>query len=173
MTIHLRPARPEDLPAIRDLQIASWRHAYAGLLPESFLQDEVTEVLGARWAHMPEPHWFVETAWAGETLAGFVSVDRKRGPGAYVDNLHVGRAAQGQGAGRQLMAAAARRLDAEGTRRLWLTVMEGNTGARAFYRRIGGQEGALDQTLLYGQPVSIRPVEWLDLAHLGGLAQPA
>ncbi len=173
MTIRLRPARPEDLPAIRDLQIASWRHAYAGLLPESFLETEVLDVLGERWARMPEPHWFVDTAWIGGALAGFVSVDRNRGPGAYVDNLHVARASQGHGAGRQLMAGAARRLEAEGAGRLWLTVIRENEGARAFYRRIGGQEGALDETLLYGQPVSILPVEWTDLARLGGLTQPA
>ncbi len=162
----IRPAAAADLPAIRDLQIASWQRAYRGILPDAFLAAEVPALLAGRWAALPGPHWIVGTAWRDGALAGFVSVDRDRTGGAYVDNLHVAAAAQGRGVGRALMAAAAGQLAREGHRRLWLTVVRENAQARGFYRRLGGREGPVAEELLYGQPVAAIPVMWRDLGLL-------
>lgn len=165
-----RPATPEDLAAIRDLQIDSWRRAYAGILPDAFLGREVETILGDRWQALPGPHWIVDTMWDGGALAGFVTVDRLKGPGAYVDNLHVVAAAQGRGVGRILMARAARQLAGETVPRLWLTVIRENEKARSFYRGIGGAEGPEQAETLYGQPIVTLPVEWADLPALADLA---
>ncbi len=172
MDIHIRPATQADLGAIRDLQVDSWRGAYRGMLPDSFLQDEVVEVLSGRWAVLPGDSWIVDTAWDGDRLAGFISVDREKGPGAYVDNLHVAARAKGAGVGRRLMANAARALALDGVGRLWLTVIDENTPARGFYRRMGGRELQPFDELLYGQPVTAIPVEWNDLKALAALGGP-
>ena len=166
----LRPATDADLVAVRELQIASWRRAYRGILPDAFLGAPVAKVLADRWAALPGPHWIVETAWDGGRLAGFVSVDRSHDGGAYVDNLHVAAAAQGRGAGRALMASAAATLSAEGHAALWLTVIRENRAARQFYRRLGGVEGAERAETLFGQPIVSLPVTWTDLDRLARCA---
>ena len=170
MSLRIVAARAADLPAIRDLQVASWRRAYRGILPDAFLEDGVVAALSDRWASLPGKAWIVDTAWVGGALAGFISVDRGHGPGAYIDNLHVARDAQGRGVGKALVAGAAATLHGEGVARLWLTVIDRNARARAFYRRLGGAEGAMMPERLYGQPIRALPVEWTDLSALAALA---
>ncbi len=169
MTLELRPAQSGDLPAIRDLQIASWQRAYRGMLGDDFLDSRVPAVLADRWAVLPGPEWLVLCAWGPDGLLGFVSVDRARAGGAYVDNLHVRAVAQGQGIGRRLMAAAARDVLDHGGETLWLTVIRENAPTRAFYRRIGGEEGADQDDCLYGEAIVSLPVRWGDLESLAAL----
>jgi len=164
-----RPVGAADLPAIRDLQIDSWRRTYRGMLPDRFLKDEVEGALGARWAAMPGAAWVVESVWNGSRLAGFIAVDTEVAGGAYVDNLHVADWAQGQGLGRALMVRAAQAVAARGIGAMWLTVMRDNPGSRAFYRRIGGIEGPEQTQDLCGQLVHCLPVRWNDLSELTDL----
>ncbi len=169
MELELRPAQSGDLPAIRDLQIASWQRAYRGMLRDDFLDRQVPAVLADRWAALPGPDWLVICAW-GQGLEGFVSVDRARDGGAFVDNLHVRTEAQGQGVGRGLMAAAARDVLDHGGGALWLTVIRENAPTRAFYSRIGGEEVAELEERLYGEAVATLKVRWVDLGALAALA---
>ncbi len=169
MTFTFAPATPDDLHALRDLHIDSWRRAYRGMVSDAFLKDGVVAALGRRWQSFPEPHWIVETARENGRLAGFVTVDRHKGPGAYVDNLHVAARAQGRGLGRLLMARAAAILAGEGVARLWLTVIRENAQARAFYRAIGGEEGPGQPDDLFGEPIVSLPVAWSDLPALAAL----
>lgn len=171
MAVTLSPARPDDLEPIRDLQIASWQDAYRGLLPDGFLDADVPRILGTRWAKYPGPGWIVTCAREDGRLLGFVTVDRGKGPGAYVDNLHVARAGRGRGIGRRLMADVAAQLAPAGVGRLWLTVIRENSAARGFYRAIGGVEGPQGREELYGQPVVTLPVEWRDLDRLAALGR--
>ncbi|MBR0680116.1 GNAT family N-acetyltransferase [Roseomonas eburnea] len=59
--------------------------------------------------------------------------------GVYVADLYVAPAHRRQGIARALLAAVARAGHAQGARHLWLTAKEGNTGAHAFYRRLGSR----------------------------------
>ncbi|WP_172293921.1 N-acetyltransferase [Pseudoruegeria sp. HB172150] len=170
MPLELRAATTGDLTDIRDLQIASWRRAYKGILSADFLSSTIVDELSTRWSVLPGTGWTVDTAWLGPRLAGFVSVDRNKGAGAYVDNLHVAGWAQGQGVGRALMARAARQLAEEGIGRIWLTVIRENAGARAFYRKIGGVEGPERVENLYGEMVQTYPVEWTESGRLAALS---
>ncbi|MDJ0629037.1 MAG: N-acetyltransferase [Rhodobacter sp.] len=167
----IRPATQADLPAIRDLQIASWRRTYHGILPDTFLGAPVAEVLSRRWSEWPGPDWLIETAWDGAALVGFVAIDRAHAGGAYVDNLHVSAARQGRGIGRRLMSRAAHILARDGHATLWLTVIRENAATRAFYRRLGGTEGPDRHEELYGQPVTTRVIRWSDLPGLACLAE--
>ena len=165
----IRPATEADLAAICALQVSTWRETYRGLLPESFLTDEVERVLGANWASLPGADWIVLTAWKGRDLAGFIAVERSHDGGPYVDNLHVSAAARGQGVARALMAEAAGLLVAEGYDRLHLTVMDGNDRARAAYARLGGVEAPAIVDDLYGIAVRAYPVWWRDLSRLAAI----
>ncbi|MDJ0825477.1 MAG: GNAT family N-acetyltransferase [Rhodobacter sp.] len=167
----IRPATKADLPAIRDLQIASWRRTYRGILSDSFLGDPLAEVLTQRWSASPGRNWLIDTAWDADALTGFVAIDRAHDGGPYIDNLHVAAKAQGRGLGRALMAHAAATLAAEDHRTLWLTVIRENTATRAFYRRQGGAEGPEQAERIYGQPVVSLPVRWSDLPALAGLGR--
>lgn len=162
--IEYRAAQDGEQAAIRDLQIASWRRAYRGMLSDAFLDGAVFDVLDRRWAVLPGPDWMVETAWSGRDLLGFLALQRDHAGGPYVDNLHV--AARGQGIGRQLMARVAGQLAGEGQASMWLTVIRENAPTRAFYAALGGQEGPEQDDLLFGQPLVSLPVRWHDLPGL-------
>jgi ribosomal protein S18 acetylase RimI-like enzyme len=162
----VRPATDADRPAIAELQIASWRTTYAGLLPDDYLGQPVSDDLHANWQGLDRAEGdvlLVAEATAGG-LIGFVYVKDKEGP--YVDNLHVRPDCKGQGIGRALMKAAARALQAQGDRSVWLTVMSGNDDALAFYLALGGEAGEESDHLLYGQKVRHRPIRWNDLGLL-------
>lgn len=168
--IEIRPATASDLLAICDLQIDSWRSTYRGFVTDQFLDVDVENILGAHWAEMPGQRWLVETVWVDNQLGGFIAVESELSCDAYVDNLHVADWAQGQGLGRKLMARAAKAISAQGNVGLWLTVIADNYGSRAFYRRIGGNEGAEMTQDMFGQPVRCLPVRWNNLSKLAQLS---
>jgi GNAT superfamily N-acetyltransferase len=104
-----------------------------------------------------------------ERVVGFASCTRQREPNLLaagysgeVAAIYVLREAQGQGAGRRLMAAMARRLIAEGERSMALWVLEANAPARRFYERLDGRliaerTDGTDREVAYG---------WRDLGLL-------
>jgi hypothetical protein len=47
----IRPARPADAPALAAVHVATWRDAYAGLLPDEFLAPAGDQITRRRcWA---------------------------------------------------------------------------------------------------------------------------
>ncbi|PRX38192.1 Ribosomal protein S18 acetylase RimI [Meinhardsimonia xiamenensis] len=167
----LRSARPQDLTAIARLQAASWRDAYAGLLPAEFLGPSLDERLGAHWARLPGAGWRVELAELGGEIAGFAAARLEaEGPEhSYLDNLHVAPALRRGGVGRILLRHVAARLLESGQRSMHLTVLEGNARARAFYAAMGGREGPLTTDEMHGLTVPVHRVDWDDLADLAGV----
>ena len=149
-----------------DLQIASWRAAYANVLPASFLKEDIKNALNVHWSREPGDNWIVLGAWQGAYLLGFVALDLTHEGGPYIDNLHVSPAAHRRGTGRALMADLARRLIGLKQETCWLTVVESNTRARAFYRALGGVEGPVRGECILGYPVDAYPVRWADMSAL-------
>ncbi|WP_102109222.1 GNAT family N-acetyltransferase [Oceaniglobus roseus] len=161
MSLTVDPARPADLEALSALHTASWRAAYGPLLGQGPLGAPLTEHMARTWASLPEG---VIVARDGDTLAGFLRLKRNQG-WPYIDNLHVDPERRGGGIGRWLMAAAVA-LIPEDEARVWLTVLADNHPARAFYRGLGGTEGARIDEVLLGVPVVTFPVIWTRLAPL-------
>lgn len=142
----VRPARPRDLPAVGRIQAATWRQAYANVLPSDLLDRLEPAGFERSWrASLAEPpsrrhHLLVATA--GAHVVGFTAVGPSQDADAEADDgevlvLAVDPARRGQGHGSRLLNAASDTLrgDGFGQVRLWLGV--GDEDTRAFLGRSG------------------------------------
>ncbi|MCT8158774.1 GNAT family N-acetyltransferase [Pseudoruegeria sp. SHC-113] len=169
--LSLRHATPADFPAIARLQTASWASAYAGLLDDSYITGRMAEDLAGFWARQTQGGVrFQIVAEAGDgRLLGFIALLPKP-DGPYVDNLHVSPDAKGGGVGRALMARAARELLDLGENSLYLTVIDANTAAIAFYEAMGGAASGPFPDAVFDQPVQAYRYDWTDLPALAAKA---
>lgn len=170
----IRPATQADVPAIAAVHVQAWAETYGALLGPDAAAFRTPDQRIAQWAEWLDPGSgsvaFVACD-AGGAVRGFAGAGRVREPGLAVDGeispIYLLRRAQGQGLGRALMGAAARHLMAGGARSGGLRVMDVNEAARAFYRRIGGQEVHDDRTFTFaGRLIHDIAVVWPDLAVL-------
>jgi ribosomal protein S18 acetylase RimI-like enzyme len=139
----IRPARPDEGPAVAAIRVASWREAYAGLAPTSFL------------AAMPadEEHWsavahgeHAETGLivceADDRVVGFACYGAARPPcfdfSCELYAIYFLPDAIGKGYGAATMRAAMTALFRLGHTDMMLWVMEKNARAIRFYRDAGG-----------------------------------
>jgi hypothetical protein len=148
-SITFRSADASDSAAIAALHAASWRHAYRGILPDSYLDGAIGAERLELWSKRLSPSGshrrFVLLAEDSRGLAGFVCLllDEEPEWGACLDNLHVRPDIRRQGLGRWLFAEAARWLmSVEPGWPLHLWVFEANQTARAFYDRFEGDVAA-------------------------------
>lgn len=143
--LSLRPATPADAGLIASIHAASWQATYRGLLPDDFLDGEVSRERAAYWqarlnAPGAERRSVVIAERSGEPI-GFVCVERQPDSawGVLLDNLHALPGHQGIGVGKLLLQAATDWTAAQGENQLYLYVLEGNTPAIGFYERQGWQ----------------------------------
>ena len=139
-------AGPEDARAIAALHVASWRTAYKGLVPDQFLAGPVVEDRNAAWEarmSVPDETRLVLKAVSGDdTIVGFTCVLRDAEPawGPLLDNLHVAPELKGRRIGARLLhASRAWSSEVAPGQPMHLWVIEGNTQARHFYDREGGE----------------------------------
>jgi ribosomal protein S18 acetylase RimI-like enzyme len=137
-----RAAHPADAQAIAAVHVATWRDAYAGLLPDELLAgldvDEWAERWRGRLAAPAEGTFALVFETAGQ-VGGFVSggPSRDEFPGGEVYAIYVDPACQGRDAGRRLLAAAARHLAEARFTDASLWVLADNDPARGFYESQG------------------------------------
>lgn len=143
--IVIRPAGVSDAEALARVRIASWRAAYAGIVPAAVLDALDPAAETARWRAAfatPRPAW-VRAAFSGlpPLLTGFVIAGPARGDDlagrGEVYAIYVDPAVQGRGVGRALMETGLRGLQTRGYPEAILWVFEANTPARGFYERMG------------------------------------
>ena len=145
--IELVQATPADVALIATMHAESWRDTYAGLIPTEYLEQHTPAERLATWrarlvdgAEAPQE---VNILLVDGQAAGFACLMplAEPGYGIYLDNLHVRKTYHGHGYGKLLLAHWA-----DYTARRWpgkplfLYVLDGNTSAREFYRRLGGVE---------------------------------
>lgn len=144
--IALRRAGPGDWAEVAEIHSASWRSAYRGIYPDSYLDEEVPVERRLFWrealAAMDPELDATFLAERGGRAVGFACIRRRaEAAGPLLDNLHVLPDRKGAGIGRRLMGAAASWLvDKEPGAALQLVVWADNAPARAFYARMGGLE---------------------------------
>ncbi|MEY9969178.1 GNAT superfamily N-acetyltransferase [Streptacidiphilus sp. MAP12-16] len=146
----IRDTTPADVADIVRLRAASWRAAYAGLIPPVYLDametgPEVVARAVRRLEESPDGYYDLVAEREGRIVA-FVMCGPERPmpeqvragtPRGEVYALYAHPGAWSTGAGASLLAAARDRLRADGHERQVLWVLEGNTRGRAFYERQG------------------------------------
>jgi ribosomal protein S18 acetylase RimI-like enzyme len=137
--ILIRPARHDDLPAVRQVAGVVWRATYAGSIPdvdiEQFLASEYSErSMTAAVSRLGDGFVVAEAGAAivGYTMAG---VNREGEPELYA--IYVLPEHHGRSVGHMLWNAAKDALDRHGHRRMCCWVLASNDRARRFYERQG------------------------------------
>ncbi len=141
--MEVQPATSEDCRAIAEVHVASWQHAYRGILSEQYLASLAVVEREAMWRRMVErqpSHLLV--ARANGKVVGFVAFGASRDEGVPNDRaeiwaIYVEAASWSTGAGRQLWLEALQRIVAEGYKSVSLWVIAGNERAVRFYERAG------------------------------------
>jgi ribosomal protein S18 acetylase RimI-like enzyme len=168
----VRRGGPSDRVAVCALQLASWRDAYRGFLPDAYLDGDLADELDAKWrakmAGFAPERALLLVAEANERPQGFLFAcpDPQTPQSAYVDNLHVRPGVRGGGIGAALMRRAARDLAVLGYRGMHLLVFAGNARAVRFYERHGGAIVARTTEDLMGYPADTYRIVWSDLARV-------
>ena len=142
--MHIRPARPSDIPAVAAIKVESWRHAYRGIVPDAVLDGLTAEEVQAQWLGVA-PSGFAEAVLVAEGphgIAGYTMSGPVREPAGGVPGqlyaIYLRPSEMRAGLGSALFRATAQRLAAQGFPEFLLWVLEANTPARAFYARHGG-----------------------------------
>jgi ribosomal protein S18 acetylase RimI-like enzyme len=172
LTLSLRPAIPADAPLIASIHAASWQATYRGLLPDRFLDHDVTQERAAYWqARLNAPgteQRSVTIAERGREAIGFSCVEYQPDSvwGVLLDNLHALPGHQGLGVGTMLIGAARDWARAQGERQLYLYVLEGNTPAIRFYERQGWKFAGAEPDRMGGADITaLRYVYRIGAAH--------
>lgn len=156
----IRPATVKDRDQIRALHLASWQDSYGAELPPAYLRDELPREMAAKWAarRFAEPELTLVVEREGR-IAGFVCALTDRRP-PLIDNLHVRPDLRGHGIGAHLLRVVRDVLWVEGYDRAYLTVLESNPRALAFYLAQGGRDGGTVEDTLVGHPVRARRIDF-------------
>ena len=141
----IRPAGPDDIPALARVQVRAWLHAYSGFMDPEEVAARPVEVREPQWrAALTDPENPATTVvWDQDgTVAGFATTGPARdedldGRTGELYAIYVDPPAQGAGVGRALHTDAVARLAAAGFSRAVLWTFAANDQAVAFYGRLG------------------------------------
>ncbi|MEU6663104.1 GNAT family N-acetyltransferase [Streptomyces sp. NPDC046821] len=146
--MRIRQAWPEDAAAVARVYVCSWQSAFAGVVPQPYLDamDPDREEPGWR-RRIAETRWPSSGVLVAERKAGVVGF-ASFGPAdedpavAEIGTLYALPEVWGTGAGSRLMVATLAALGHAAYRRATLWVLEDNVRARRFYEGSGwGADG--------------------------------
>lgn len=154
--IEIRPAKLSDARSIAEIQVAGWKAAYRGIVPDEYLDglDAASRILlWERFSADAKGKLYVADSGVG--VAGFCHLIPSRDPGAEgaaeIAAIYVSPAAWRKGIGRNLCAAAVRSATERGYERVTLWVLSGNLPGRRFYEAIGFEhDGGLKHEVMNG-----------------------
>lgn len=148
----IRPAKPSDVPAIAETDVACWREAYRDILPPPMLARLSVRRRAAQWSHVVTRseqqgvnELFIATDRAG-AVVGLSSCGRQRsrtlhGSGfqGEIYAVYVSSAVHRQSIGTALIQRMAGSLERRGLRGLSLWVLAENRSAQLFYETLGAE----------------------------------
>jgi ribosomal protein S18 acetylase RimI-like enzyme len=172
----IRPARPDDAPAVARVHVDSWRETYAGLVPGDFLASLSYERREQMWkSGLEHPGWKGVLFVAEDPehgVAGFVAGGPPQEPdGEFSCELwaiYLLWAHQGKGTGGQLFRRFVEEMVSRGHSSMLLWVLAENHPSRRFYEALGGtltdRRRTIDED---GVPLEEVAYGWHDLRALG------
>jgi ribosomal protein S18 acetylase RimI-like enzyme len=163
----VRPARPDDAPALGALHVRAWQWAYRGLLPDEYL-DGLAEQQAERetmWRQIIRDLAADHLLWVAELdgrVVGFCNTaparDGPPGTGELL-SIYLEPEVVGTGVGAALMLEALADFRARGSAAASLWVLEANDRARRFYERFGWRfDGTVKDEQIWG--ASVREVRY-------------
>ncbi|WP_412074715.1 N-acetyltransferase family protein [Streptomyces xanthophaeus] len=139
--MEIRRGRRNDATEVAALHAESWRTAYAGIMPASFLGGPLLEDRLELWRGRldePLPGAALFVLEAATEIDGFAYLIPQSDGRLLLDNLHARPSRTGSGIGGRLLAhALAWSADEHPDRPVYLEVLRANTRAIAFYERHG------------------------------------
>ncbi len=162
--MRIRPATPNELSAIAAVHAASWRDAYRDMLPDDYLDHQVSDDLARQWRDLEIGPRDVVLVAEQETVVGFIAVWCR--PDPYIDNLHVLPQGRSGGIGKKLMQAAAERLVRQGQSTAYLWVLADNHHAIRFYERLGGERAERTDKAIFGHELPNFKIVWSDISTM-------
>ncbi|MCI4044537.1 GNAT family N-acetyltransferase [Streptomyces sp. TRM75563] len=140
--MEIRAGSRDDVEQIAALHADSWRTAYAGIMPDSYLSGSPLDAEKlALWHERtaePDPASGLFVAVGGREVAGFAYITPRPDGRLLLDNLHARPGRTGSGIGGRLLRHTLAWAAAEhGGRDLYLEVLSANARAIAFYERHG------------------------------------
>ncbi len=158
MKLQIRRAAPDDAPSLAAVEVAAWRAAYRGLMPDAYLDGLSEAEKAAAWRqnllkHGPTGRKRVLLAETDAGVIGFVRVGaalEEADEVGLVYLLYVLRMYWSQGVGKALMGAAMAELRDLGVREAVLWVLAENRRARGFYEGLGWRPDGRTDTHDYG-----------------------
>ena len=156
---HVREMTEADVDAVSAIRVGGWRHAYAGIVPASYLAAMSVEEDALRRRALlrrpDRPGTDLVAVGADGTVTGWACVGSYRGgpPGPDAGELYalyVRPDLMGTGIGRTLLATAESRAADQGHGTLLLWVLADNTRARHFYETAGYTADGAVQHADYG-----------------------
>lgn len=147
--IKIRPATPADAATIAQIHVDSWRQAYAGYVPQAYLDSiELTERQEMWNGVLAQPNTKVLLAEAAGRTLGFASVgpakDEDAEPGDLtLYTMYLNQESWGLGIARLLMKQVDDMITTGVQMTLW--VFEENARARKFYERNGFKHDGVER----------------------------
>ncbi len=161
-SVRVRDATVDDAPGIAAVHVASWKDAYAGLLPAAVLDGLSVAQRRRHWRRVLDPSSVdrVVIAARGDELLGFAHVgtahDADAGPGTgQLVTIYLHPDVWGTGIGRQVHDAGLARLAERGHRRAVLWMLSTNARAARFYERQGWERDGCIRVQQFGGAVVI------------------
>jgi len=141
----VRPATVHDSRAIASVHVRSWRSAYAGLLPDAYLESLSVDRGESMWEEIvldTDMDSRVLVLIDGDQVVGFAHTCPSRDEGAQrgvgeLTSIYLAPEVWRRGGGRLLMEQGCEQLRDGGFRSVTLWVLETNDRARTFYEVLG------------------------------------
>jgi GNAT superfamily N-acetyltransferase len=157
----IRRARPADAAAMARVHVQSWREAYRGIVPDTYLEQLSVSGHERKWRRgFAAGTWAFVAEWE-QRIVGFGSggLSRaRRDISGELYLLYVLRCSHGRGIGRALFDAVHYELARCGHRGLLVWVLAENP-ARRFYERLGGEFAGESSVTIAG--VKLREVAYV------------
>jgi len=157
--VTLRRAKEADARAIAEVHVATWRRAYAGLMPAELLDALDVNRRAAFWARVIATSPAVRRPWvalAEGNVVGFVSAGESHEDSApttigEIYAIYVAAECWDRGVGRNLLGHAERDLRENRYHVATLWVLASNERARRFYEAAGWQPDGRERTESFGE----------------------
>jgi len=159
MKITIRKALPEDAFEYAACHIASWRSAYAGIVPDEHLNSlsavDRAERLKKNMREVKDYAYYCaicEKEIIGILIIGKSSDEEKPAAGE-IGAIYLVEAFLGKGVGKKMMDYALNALKRDGYEDVILWVLEENKRARQFYEKCGFVFDGAKKTIEIGTPL--------------------